>query len=54
MKLFTMLLKSTGNLVRSDRVQVLFGIKNEVRVLDIDVNERTGFQAYFCYGDILK
>jgi len=38
-KLFTMLLKSTGNLVGSDRVQILFGIKNMVRVLDRDIKE---------------
>lgn len=47
-----MLLESTGNLIRPDRVQVLFGVKNMVRVFD--VAERIRLQAYFYYGDILN
>lgn len=34
MKSFTMLLKSTGRLVRPDRVQVLLGVKKTVTVSD--------------------
>lgn len=54
MKLFTVLLESTGNLIRPDRVQVLFGVKNMVRVFDVAVPEQIRLQAYVYYGDILN